>query len=58
MPPLDALTDAQIAGVMTYVRREWGHEAAAVDAATVARIRESTKGRAQAWTEAELKRIK
>jgi hypothetical protein len=31
MPSLKALTDDQIAGVLTYVRRSWGHEAPPVD---------------------------
>src|SRR6185369_1047405 len=35
MPGLGALKDEQIAGVLTYIRREWGHEAPAVDEATV-----------------------
>ena len=58
MPPLEALTDAQLAGVLTYIRREWGHEAAAVDKATLARIRETVKGRPQPWTADELKKLK
>ena len=33
MPPLGAaLTDEQIAAALTYIRREWGHTAPAVDA--------------------------
>ena len=38
MPSLGAaMTDAQVANVLTYVRREWGHGASPIDAATVAR---------------------
>ena len=34
MPPLGAaLTDAQVASVLTYVRREWGHGASPIDPA-------------------------
>ncbi len=55
MPPLGAaLTDAQVASVLTYVRREWGHAASAVDAALVARQRIATKDRTRPWTDAEL----
>ena len=31
MPGLKALPDEQIASILTYVRREWGHEAGPVD---------------------------
>jgi mono/diheme cytochrome c family protein len=58
MPALSALTDEQIAGVLTYVRREWGHEAAAVDPATVKEIRDWTQARRDGWTEKELLEMK
>jgi mono/diheme cytochrome c family protein len=55
MPPLGAaLTDTQVANVLTYVRREWGHGASAVEAALVARQRVATKARTRPWTDAEL----
>jgi mono/diheme cytochrome c family protein len=55
MPPLGgALTDEQIASVLTYIRREWGNTATPVDAATVAQIRTQTAGRTRPWTDAEL----
>ena len=55
MPPVGAtLGDGQVADVLTYVRREWGHAASAVDAPTVARIRAETKDRARPWSDAEL----
>jgi mono/diheme cytochrome c family protein len=55
MPPLGgALTDDQIAAVLTYVRREWGNAGTAVDAATVADVRKTTAGRARPWTDQEL----
>lgn len=57
MPPLAALSDDQLGAVLTYVRREWGHKASAISPATVARIREATSSREQAWTEGELLRI-
>ena len=56
MPPLGAvLTDEQIASVLTYVRRSWGHEAPPVEPATVATVRKAVTDRTRAWTEAELK---
>jgi mono/diheme cytochrome c family protein/glucose/arabinose dehydrogenase len=59
MPPLGAaLTDAQIAGVLTYVRRSWGHQGAAIDEPTVANVRKETAGRAKPWTEGELTSVK
>jgi mono/diheme cytochrome c family protein len=57
MPPLGVLEDEQIAAALTYIRREWGHTAAPVDAATVAKVRKETESRLEAWTEADLLRI-
>ena len=57
MPPLSILSDEQIASVVTYVRREWGHTASPVDAAKVASVRTETSSRSAAWTEAELLRV-
>ena len=55
MPALGSLmTDAQIAAVLTYVRREWGQTATAIDAAAVGEIRKATAGRARPWTAEEL----
>jgi mono/diheme cytochrome c family protein/glucose/arabinose dehydrogenase len=55
MPPLGgALSDDQIAAVLTYVRREWGNAGTAVDAATVAEVRKTTAGRSRPWTDQEL----
>ncbi len=39
------LTDEQIAGVLTYIRSQWGNTAGAVDAVTVAQAREAHKDR-------------
>ena len=58
MPSLKALTDEQIAGVLTYVRRSWGHEAPPVDPATVATIREWNQARRDGWTARELLQVK
>jgi mono/diheme cytochrome c family protein/glucose/arabinose dehydrogenase len=54
MPAAGFLTDEQIAGVLTYVRREWDHEASPVPVELVRKIRAETKGRTDAWTEPEL----
>jgi len=55
MPALGAaMTDAQVASVLTYIRREWGHGGSAVDAGLVARQRSSNKSRTRPWTDAEL----
>jgi mono/diheme cytochrome c family protein len=57
MLPLAVLSDEQLAAVLTYVRREWGHRASPVSVATVAKIREATASREQPWTEDELLKI-
>ena len=55
MPPLGpALTDEQIAGVLTYIRREWEHGASPISVATVASSAHKYKARTQAWNSAEL----
>jgi mono/diheme cytochrome c family protein/glucose/arabinose dehydrogenase len=54
MPAAGFLSDEQIAGVLTYIRREWDHEASPVSVDLVKKIREENKGRTDAWTEAEL----
>ena len=56
MPPLGpALSDEQIAGVLTYIRREWEHNGSPISTEAVAKIRAQHKTRTKAWTEAELK---
>ncbi|MDB6132376.1 MAG: dehydrogenase [Verrucomicrobiales bacterium] len=55
MPPLPSLSDMDIAGVLTYVRREWEHNASPVDPAEVATIRQANAGRTKSWTADELK---
>lgn len=57
MPPLPQLTDEDIAGVLTYIRREWEHTASAVETKSVTAIREQEKGRMMMWTETELKNL-
>jgi mono/diheme cytochrome c family protein len=53
MPPLMQLTDEEVAGVLTYIRREWDHNASPVDTKLVTEIREKYKGRVM-WTADEL----
>jgi mono/diheme cytochrome c family protein len=58
MPPLGTtLSDEQVAAVLTYTRRSWGHGAPVVDAAAVAATRKATADRTRPWTEAELAQI-
>ncbi len=58
MPPIGAaITDEQIASVLTYIRREWGQEGTPVDAATVTAVRSLTATRTRPWTDDELKAL-
>lgn len=52
-----AMTDAEVAAVVTYIRTNWGNKASAVTAAQVAQVRASTKARKGAFTEAELLKL-
>jgi len=55
MPPIGSvLSDEQIAGVLTYIRREWGQAGAPVDPATVKAVRALTASRTRPWTDDEL----
>jgi mono/diheme cytochrome c family protein/glucose/arabinose dehydrogenase len=55
MPPLGAaLSDEQIAGVLTYIRREWEHTASPLTLEQVQKIRQEHKDRTKAWTAEEL----
>ncbi len=58
MPTLAVLSDDQIADVLTYVRHEWDHNAAAVNVRTVSRVRTEVGDRQSAWTEPELLAIR
>lgn len=58
MPPQGAaLSDQQIADVLTYVRAEFGGGASEVTPDQVKAIRDAEKARAAMWTEAELLKI-
>ena len=50
-----ALNDTQLASVLTYIRREWGHDGAVVTPARVAAERAATAGHSGAWSQEELR---
>ena len=54
MPPWRQFDDAQIAAILTYVRREFGGQVAAVSPETIGAVRAATAAREKAWTDAEL----
>jgi mono/diheme cytochrome c family protein/glucose/arabinose dehydrogenase len=59
MPALaEALDDTQIADVLTYIRREWGHTGDPIGSAAVKAIREQESKREDSWTQDELLKIR
>ena len=55
MPPLgQTFNDEQIAAVLTYIRRDWGHTASAVAPLDVMEVRGLNKARNKPWTDQEL----
>jgi mono/diheme cytochrome c family protein/glucose/arabinose dehydrogenase len=59
MPPLGgALSDDQIAGALTFVRRQWGNDASPVPPSFVKSVRAQTADRTRPWTDDELAAIK
>ena len=54
----ETLNDADIAAVLTYIRRAWGQSASPIDAAAVQQVRTATADRKRAWTPEELAQIK
>jgi mono/diheme cytochrome c family protein/glucose/arabinose dehydrogenase len=54
----ETLSDADIAAVLTYIRRAWGQTASPIDPAAVQQVRTATAGRNRAWTPEELAEIK
>jgi mono/diheme cytochrome c family protein len=57
MPSVSALDDGQIAGVLTYIRRAWGHTAEPVSVAQVAATRAAMTDRNVPWTPEELMEV-
>jgi mono/diheme cytochrome c family protein/glucose/arabinose dehydrogenase len=56
MPPMGAaLSDEQLAAVLTYIRRSWGHQAGPVSPADAREIRGRTTGRDRPWIPDELR---
>jgi len=59
MPAMgQALDDEKIAGVLTFVRREWRSQNPSVEPKTVTRIRAALSGRTDQWMARELLQIK
>src|SRR5205085_586248 len=54
MPPMKAFDDQTLAGVLTFIRRSWGHEAAPVAPAVVAEARAVIATRDEPWSDADL----
>lgn len=54
MPPLPHLTDDDIASVLTYLRREWEHNASPVEPKTITDLRTQYKERVGMWSAEEL----
>jgi hypothetical protein len=58
MPPWKAaLDDEAIAGVLTFVRRSWGHDADPVPVALVTAARADVGTRETPWTDADLEEL-
>ena len=57
MPNLATLSDEQIAGALTFVRRSWDNDGSPIEPETVSKIRKETQARAEQWTERELLRM-
>jgi mono/diheme cytochrome c family protein len=59
VPWKDALTDEEIAAVLSYVRQnpEWGNKATEVKPERVKAVREKTKGRNQPYSQEELLKV-
>lgn len=54
MPAWNSLGDAELAAVMSYIRSDWGNQAAAISADTVKAQREATKSQTEPYTSAQL----
>ena len=52
-----AMSDEELAALLTYVRTSWGNQAPAVTPAEVAQVRAATEGRTTPWTAAELQAL-
>jgi mono/diheme cytochrome c family protein len=57
MPPLEMMSDTDLAAALTYIRRSWGHEASPITPAVVGEMRRAVIIRSQPYTDAELEKI-
>ena len=58
MPSWATFNDEQLAGILTYIRRDWEQGASPVKPGTVKKIRQETATHAGAWTSDELVKIR
>jgi glucose/arabinose dehydrogenase/mono/diheme cytochrome c family protein len=54
MPGLPIFSDEDVAGILTYIRREWEHNASPVTPGFVTNVRAAIKSRTKPWTAEEL----
>jgi mono/diheme cytochrome c family protein len=54
MPPVGMMADTDIAAILTYIRRAWGHNADPVSSGEVRKVRDLNLERRTAWTAKEL----
>lgn len=53
-----ALSDEELAAVLSYMRTSWGNDAPMITPEDVAAVREATKDRKQQWTATELQSVR
>jgi mono/diheme cytochrome c family protein len=58
MPAVLNMSSEEIAETLTFIRREWGHQAGAVGVDAVRRVKREVEDREEPWTEKELLKIK
>ncbi len=58
MPSMAAFDDQTLASILTYLRREWGHDADPVEPATIQTLRAAVSTRQDAWTQEELLKLR
>ena len=58
MPGQAHLSERELAQVLSYLRRAFGHRATCIEERDVRRVKARTARRASAWTQAELERIR
>ncbi|HMS18792.1 MAG TPA: cytochrome c, partial [Planctomycetota bacterium] len=56
MPAVTGLSDDQLAGILTYIRRAFGNEGEPVTPEQVAAVRAEHRSRGRPWTAAELEK--